>query len=121
MSPDMGKIGIETLMAARRWGRARALVRRLNDSKSASKADVMKARRAYDQANADMERVVIGLERAIQESGHSMPMGKLSKQQAPFPWKNLFGAVSELAKAVEQATADPTQPRTIIDATPDRK
>lgn len=109
-------------MAARRWLRARALVRRKIDSKGASKTDVTKAKRAYDQACADLEKITLGLERAIQESGQSIPMGKLSKQQAPFPWKNLFGLVSEVARAVESATIDPDQSPTIIDATPpDRK
>jgi hypothetical protein len=124
MTPDIGQLGVEVLLASRRWGRARSIVRRLTDSKAASKSDVAKARRAYNQANTDLERIVMSLERAIQEGGQSMPMGKLSKQQAPFPWKNLFGMVSEVAKAVENATVDPNNPPrpTIIDATPtDRK
>ena len=118
---DIGRLGVEVLLAARRWGRARLIARRFIDSKAASKADVVKAKRAYDQANADLEKIVLALERAIKESGQSIPMDKLSKQASKFPWKSLFGAVAEVAKAVENATVDPNQP-TIIDATPpDRK
>lgn len=119
MSLDVGKLGVDTLNAARRWARARIVFRRTLDSRAASKQQRDKAKRAYDKTNTDLENTVAKLEKAMRAAGSIMSMDKV-RGGSTFPWNKLFGMVSEVAKAVETAVEAPNNqtPPQVIDATP---
>lgn len=119
MLPEVGQLGVEGLNAARRWARARGILRRTLDSKAASRSQRDKAKRAYDKASTDLETVIGKLEQAMRATGPNMSMDKARAAGAAIPWNKLFGIVSEVAKAAEIALEAPSKvtPQ-IIDATP---
>jgi hypothetical protein len=101
-------MGVEILNAARRWARARNKCRRLFDSKSASPHEVEAARNAYNKASDEMELTVMRLEKLLRLNGLLVPMGK--RPRKPFPWPQFLNAISQGAKALEQAVAIEPQP-----------
>lgn len=112
ISLEVGQLGVEVLNAARRWARARGILRRMLDSKTTTKQKKDAAKRAYDKVNNELETLVGKLETAMRASG---PTVSMDKKRADFPWRKLFGMISEVAKAVE-TTVD--APGKVIDATP---
>ncbi len=91
-------LGIEILNAARRWARARVILRRVLDSKKATPADVEARKRQYNKTSTELEVVVGRLERALQAQGNAVPM---TRRAPPFPWEQLFNM---LATGVKEAT-----------------
>ena len=111
-------IAVETLNAARRWGQARAVLRRVLDSKTASSQQVEKAKNDHSKAIAELESYVMRLEHVV---GKQVSAKRRSKT-APFPWREMLGAVAAVAKAAdsalgpEQATrVEVINPKKIID------
>ena len=95
---DASSAAIDVVLAARRWVRVRAALRRVLDSKRAGADQVAKVKADYQKANDDLERTVVALEQAL--GGR-----KLTRKQAPFPWREMLGMLAAGAKAVEDAVA----------------
>ena len=98
---DPNRTAIAVLQAARRWLKTRRVLKRLLDSKSASKDQVQKAKKVYDKACTDLEAATARFENMLNAGGGaSMAKGSGGR---PFPWRNFVGMVAEVAKAAETA------------------
>jgi hypothetical protein len=122
LDPSTAHLGVEILNAARRWARARNKCRRLFDSKSASPHEVEAAKNAYNKASDEMELTVMRLERMLRLNGLLVPMNK--RPRNPFPWPQFLNAISQGARALEQAVNQPDEPlpveATVIDVEPEK-
>lgn len=102
---EAGRLGIEIVNAARRWAKARAVCRRLLDSKRAHPQEVEVARKSYLKASDEMEVLVGKLEAVMRLSGLVVPMNRRPKK--PFPWKPLISGIADFTKALEAAINTP--------------
>jgi hypothetical protein len=96
--------------AARRWARSRAKYRQLLDSKSARKPDVERWRKSHVEDTHKLEKAVIELELAFRNYAKQTPKG----QKRQFPWKEILGAVSNTASALEKAMDPVVQPQQVV-------
>lgn len=104
VDPQASLIGIEILKSARRWVASRVMMRRVLDSKSATKAQVDKAQKDNIQAAEELEGLVMRLERYLHNSGKRFPTGRGRQAGGGnFPWREMFGMVAAGARAVESA------------------
>lgn len=111
-------LAVEALNAARRWTYARVLLRRTLDSKAATPAQIEKAKVEYNKQADELEKLVLKLERFIKGGGKQVS-AKRRMPTAPFPWRELFGTVAAVSKAVENAL-DPVAGTKVIDVTPEK-
>lgn len=110
---DINRLGIEILMKAREWLYTRRRLRRMLDSKTASKAQVDTSKRAYNKACDELEKLSGQLEASLKKQGIQMP----TQKKLDFPWRKMLGIIAMGAKAVEEAVAEkggkPSRPEVI--------
>lgn len=107
-------LAVEILKGARRWVQSRVIVRRTMDSKSATPQQVKAAQQANQRAADELEGLVMRLERYLHNSGTKFPIKRGSPN--PFPWREMFGAVGGLAKAIETAIDGVNTPPGVVQA-----
>ncbi len=99
----MAHLGFEVVAVARRWAQARAKLRRLLDSKSATPDAVEAAKKGYTKRSDELEVVVSRVEAMAKA-------GVLKKRASkPIDWRSVLGAVNAVgaigAAALESAVA----------------
>lgn len=87
------------ITAARLWERSHAQLARVRDSKKATAADVKSAERAVVKTSKELRKAVREFDRII-----PLPV----KQRKAIDWGGLLGAVSVIARGVENAVGAPT-------------
>ena len=85
------------------WAKARAVCRKLSDSKSAKKGQLEKAKKRYLAQTDKLELAIIELSKALQ-------VQKPSKNtRTAFPWKEILGLASLVTGAAAKAVGQPQQ------------
>ncbi len=94
MPKEAGHLGVEILNGARRWARARAMLRRALDSKTATPNQLEQIKNAHNRAAHDLEVLVGRMERLLLLSGQVVPVNK--RPPNPIPWQQLFGLLAKV-------------------------
>jgi hypothetical protein len=106
---EVGHLGVEILNAARRWAQARARMRLVLDSKTATPSQTEQVRAAYNKASHELEVLVVRLERVLLLSGAVVPASR-QRGKPIVASPVLQGLLVNIARAGAQALHETLNP-----------